>query len=85
MSRSGVGSTEQPRSGGAGFAGAGAGTTDVSYVIATDRFETVREVVRAVAAQTIRDRIETYDVARQMEGATEVKCSEFGDAIIERM
>jgi hypothetical protein len=31
---------------------------DVSYVIATDRFETVRDVVRAVADQTIRDRIE---------------------------
>ena len=27
----------------------------------------------------------TYDFARQMEGATEVKCSEFGDAIISHM
>jgi isocitrate dehydrogenase len=27
----------------------------------------------------------TYDFARQMEGATEVKCSEFGDAVIEHM
>jgi isocitrate dehydrogenase len=27
----------------------------------------------------------TYDFARQMEGATEVKCSEFGDAIIAHM
>ncbi|HEY5228716.1 MAG TPA: NADP-dependent isocitrate dehydrogenase [Opitutaceae bacterium] len=27
----------------------------------------------------------TYDFARQMEGATEIKCSAFGDAIIEKM
>jgi len=27
----------------------------------------------------------TYDFARQMEGATEIKCSEFGDNIIEKM
>ncbi len=33
----------------------------------------------------IMDKIVTYDFARLMEGATEVKTSEFGDAIIERM
>jgi isocitrate dehydrogenase len=27
----------------------------------------------------------TYDFARQMEGATEIKCSEFGTNIIENM
>jgi isocitrate dehydrogenase len=27
----------------------------------------------------------TYDFARQMEGATEIKCSQFGDNIIEHM
>jgi isocitrate dehydrogenase len=27
----------------------------------------------------------TYDFARQMEGATEIKCSEFGDNIIKHM
>jgi isocitrate dehydrogenase len=27
----------------------------------------------------------TYDFARQMEGATEIKCSAFGDAIIAHM
>ena len=27
----------------------------------------------------------TYDFARQMEGATEIKCSEFGDNIIAHM
>src|SRR6202042_177503 len=27
----------------------------------------------------------TYDFARQMEGATEIKCSEFGDNVIEHM
>jgi isocitrate dehydrogenase len=34
----------------------------------------------AIAAKTV-----TYDFARLMDGAREVKCSEFGAAIIERM
>ncbi|MGA7178076.1 MAG: NADP-dependent isocitrate dehydrogenase [Thiobacillaceae bacterium] len=34
----------------------------------------------AIAAKTV-----TYDFARLMEGATEIKCSAFGDAIIARM
>ena len=35
--------------------------------------------------RTIADKTVTYDFARQMEGATEVKCSEFGDALIRNM
>jgi len=34
----------------------------------------------AISAKTV-----TYDFARQMEGATEVKCSAFGDAVIKAM
>ena len=34
---------------------------------------------------TIADKIVTYDFARLMDGATEVKCSEFGSAVIEHM
>jgi isocitrate dehydrogenase len=34
----------------------------------------------AIAAKTV-----TYDFARLMEGAKEVKCSEFGSAIIAKM
>jgi isocitrate dehydrogenase len=33
----------------------------------------------------IAEKIVTYDFARLMEGATEVKTSEFGTAVIERM
>jgi len=33
----------------------------------------------------INARIVTYDFARQMDGATEVKCSQFGDAVIQCM
>ncbi|MBI5921450.1 MAG: NADP-dependent isocitrate dehydrogenase [Betaproteobacteria bacterium] len=33
----------------------------------------------------IKDKVVTYDFARLMEGAKEVKCSAFGDAMIERM
>ena len=35
--------------------------------------------------KTIQSKVVTYDFARLMEGATEVKCSEFGTAIIHNM
>ena len=35
--------------------------------------------------KTIGQKIVTYDFARLMEGATKVKCSEFGDALIRNM
>jgi len=35
--------------------------------------------------RTIAQKIVTYDFARQMEGATEVKCSEFADALIRNL
>lgn len=35
--------------------------------------------------KTIGDKVVTYDFARLMEGANEVKCSEFANAIIERL
>jgi isocitrate dehydrogenase len=41
--------------------------------------------IRQGLEQTVRDKIVTYDLARQLEGAREVKCSEFGQAIIERL
>jgi isocitrate dehydrogenase len=42
------------------------------------------DIVRALEA-TIADKIVTYDFARLMEGATEVKCSEFAAAIVDRL
>ncbi|MBN9655342.1 NADP-dependent isocitrate dehydrogenase [Halobacillus sp. GSS1] len=35
--------------------------------------------------KTIGSKVVTYDFARMMEGATEVKCSEFGDELIKNM
>ncbi len=35
--------------------------------------------------ETIKSKVVTYDFARLMEGAKEVKCSVFGDAIIKNM
>ena len=35
--------------------------------------------------KTIAQKQVTYDLARQMKGATELKTSEFGDAIIKNM
>ena len=46
--------------------------------------EAAADIVAALEA-TIADKIVTYDFARQMEGATEVKCSEFAAAIVERL
>ncbi len=41
-------------------------------------------IIKAMEA-AIADKIVTYDFARLMEGATEVKCSAFGQAMIDRM
>jgi isocitrate dehydrogenase len=46
--------------------------------------EAADDIVRALEA-TIADRIVTYDFARLMDGATEVKTSEFAAAIVERL
>jgi isocitrate dehydrogenase len=46
--------------------------------------EAADDIVRALEA-TIADKIVTYDFARLMEGATEVKCSEFAQAIVDRL
>src|SRR5271156_1773498 len=46
--------------------------------------EAATAIVRALEA-TIADKIVTYDFARLMEGATEVKCSEFAAAIVDRL
>ena len=42
------------------------------------------DIFAAVGA-TIKDKIVTYDFARLTEGATEVKCSEFASAVIDRL
>ncbi|CAD2073418.1 isocitrate dehydrogenase [NADP] [Jeotgalicoccus coquinae] len=43
------------------------------------------DLVNGAIENTISKKIVTYDFARLMDGATEVKCSEFGDALIENM
>ena len=43
------------------------------------------ELIRKGIAKAISDKQVTYDLERQMQGATLLKCSEFGKAIIERM
>ena len=40
----------------------------------------IKGIEGAIAAKTV-----TYDFHRLMEGATKLKCSEFGDAVIEHM
>jgi isocitrate dehydrogenase len=46
--------------------------------------EAANDIVTAMEA-TIADKVVTYDFARLMEGATEVKCSEFASAIVDRL
>ncbi len=46
--------------------------------------EAAADIVRALEA-TIADKVVTYDFARLMDGATEVKCSEFAGAIVDRL
>ena len=41
-------------------------------------------IIKSMEA-AIGDKVVTYDFARLMEGATEVSCSEFGEAMIARM
>lgn len=43
------------------------------------------DLIRQAVASTIADKIVTYDLARQLHGAKEVRCSEFGQAIIENI
>ncbi len=40
---------------------------------------------RKSVEKTIASKVVTYDFARLMEGATEVKCSEFGDELIKNL
>ena len=42
------------------------------------------DIVTALEA-TIADKVVTYDFARLMDGATEVKCSEFASAVVDRI
>lgn len=46
--------------------------------------EAANDIIRALEA-TIADKVVTYDFARLMSDATEVKCSEFGSAIVDRL
>jgi isocitrate dehydrogenase len=46
--------------------------------------EAAQLVIQSVE-NTIASKVVTYDFARLMEGATEVKCSEFGDELIKNM
>ena len=43
------------------------------------------DLIIATMEKTIAHKTVTYDFARLMEGATEVRCSEFGDALIANM
>ena len=43
------------------------------------------EMIVKAMTKTIQDKTVTYDLHRQIEGATKLKCSEFGQAIVDNM
>ncbi len=43
------------------------------------------EKIRQALQATVKDGVVTYDLARQIENAQEVKCSAFARAIVERL
>jgi isocitrate dehydrogenase len=43
------------------------------------------DLIIAAMDATIRDKVVTYDFARQMANARKVSCSAFGQALVERM
>jgi isocitrate dehydrogenase len=47
-------------------------------------YEPAKLIINAIE-KTISSKVVTYDFARLMEGATEVKCSEFADALIKNL
>jgi isocitrate dehydrogenase len=43
------------------------------------------DLIRRGLERTVKDKIVTYDLHRQLKGATKVKCSQFGKAIVENI
>jgi len=43
------------------------------------------EMIRTALERTIQEKTVTYDLARQLEGARQVRCSQFGQAIIDHL
>ena len=54
-------------------------------VLAIVKWNEAADVVTEAMAETIRQKTVTYDLERQLDGAKLLKCSEFGQAIIENM
>jgi isocitrate dehydrogenase len=48
-------------------------------------WDDAKSAIQRGLESAIRDKVVTYDLARQMEGATEVSCSAFAEAIVERL
>lgn len=48
-------------------------------------WQAAADAIKSALEKTIMNKTVTYDLARQLEGAREIKCSQFADAIIENM
>jgi len=43
------------------------------------------EIIRTSLQATVKAKTVTYDLARQIDGATEISCSAFGEAMVANM
>ena len=57
------------------------GAMMLDYMVWREAADAIRQAMQA----TIKARIVTYDLARQIDGATEVKCSEFARGIVDHL
>ena len=48
------------------------------------RVEAADSIIRSMV-KTIESKVVTYDFARLMQGATQVSCSKFGEALVSNM
>ena len=48
-------------------------------------WEKAADIIRTCLMETIKAKTVTYDLARQIDGATKISCSAFGDAMVDRM
>ncbi len=59
--------------------------TRMDFVNITPEVEEAADIIVTTMNKTISQKRVTYDFERLMEGATLLKCSEFGDALIQNM
>src|SRR6266496_572788 len=74
-----------PKYAGKDYVNPGSETLSAEMMLVHMGWREAANLITASLEKTIGDKVVTYDFARMMEGATQVSCSGFGAAMIERM